>query len=210
MHEIICPHCSKVFKIDETGYADIIKQVRDSDFEHQLHERLELAEKEKQSAVELAKTKLAGELQQAAAAKDAEIQALKTRLETEEVARQLAVTQALGQVEKERDALANRLAQANQEKTSIASLAKAELTNALQKLEADKAAELQNLKARLGAIETEKTLAITQAVSQVEKERDELKSNLVRAALEKELAEQLRKFPTPLRMMVSIEKFLRS
>ena len=57
MHEIICPHCKKAFKIDEAGYADILKQVHDSEFEHQLHERLELAEKDKISAVELAKEK---------------------------------------------------------------------------------------------------------------------------------------------------------
>ncbi len=38
MHEIICPHCSKAFKIDEAGYADILKQVRDSAFERQLPE----------------------------------------------------------------------------------------------------------------------------------------------------------------------------
>lgn len=44
MHEIIRPHCRKAFKIDEAEYADILKQVRDSDFEDQLHERLELAE----------------------------------------------------------------------------------------------------------------------------------------------------------------------
>ena len=43
MHEIICPHCGKAFKIDEAGYADILKQVRDDDFERQLHELLELA-----------------------------------------------------------------------------------------------------------------------------------------------------------------------
>ena len=44
MHEIICPHCSKAFKIDEAGYADNLKQVCDDAFEQQLHERLELAE----------------------------------------------------------------------------------------------------------------------------------------------------------------------
>ena len=55
MHEIICPQCKKAFKIDEAGYADILKQVRDSEFEKQLHERLELAEKDKINAVELAK-----------------------------------------------------------------------------------------------------------------------------------------------------------
>jgi len=54
MHEIKCPHCSKAFKIDEAGYSDILKQVRDSDFEKQLHERLELAEKDKTIAIELA------------------------------------------------------------------------------------------------------------------------------------------------------------
>ena len=55
MHEIICPHCSKAFKIDEAGYADILKQVRDGEFEQALHERLELAEREKQGAIALAK-----------------------------------------------------------------------------------------------------------------------------------------------------------
>ena len=50
MHEIICPHCSKAFKIDEAGYADILKQVRDGEFEQALHERLELAEREKGDA----------------------------------------------------------------------------------------------------------------------------------------------------------------
>lgn len=66
MNEIICPHCGKAFKIDEAGYADIVKQIRNSEFERELHERLEIAEKEKTSAVELAKEKAAGELQKAA------------------------------------------------------------------------------------------------------------------------------------------------
>ncbi len=53
MHEIKCPHCGKAFKIDEAGYAAILKQVRDGTFEQELHERLELAAKEKQSELEL-------------------------------------------------------------------------------------------------------------------------------------------------------------
>ena len=65
MNEIKCPHCAKAFKIDEAGYADILKQVRDDDFNHQLHERLELAEKSKQSAIELAMSRAATELQKA-------------------------------------------------------------------------------------------------------------------------------------------------
>jgi len=96
MHEIICPHCDKAFKVDETGYADILKQVRDEDFEHQLHERLALAEKEKDNAVELAKSKVGNEMQKTAALKDTEIQELKAKLDAVDVAQKLAVTEALG------------------------------------------------------------------------------------------------------------------
>jgi hypothetical protein len=95
MHEIICPHCHKAFKIDEAGYADILKQVRDGDFEKQLHERLELAEREKRDAIALAEANVTNALQKAAAAKDTEIQALKAQLDAGEVARKLAVTEAL-------------------------------------------------------------------------------------------------------------------
>ena len=81
MHEIICPHCHKAFKIDEAGYAEILKQVRDSEFDEQLHERLLLAEQEKLTAIALAEAKLATEAQIAAAAKETQIQALKAKLE---------------------------------------------------------------------------------------------------------------------------------
>lgn len=190
MHEIICPHCGKAFKIDEAGYADILKQVRDTDFEKQLHERLELAEQEKRNAVELAQAKLAGELQQAASLKDAEIQELKSRLDAGETARKLAVAEAMGQVEKERDALVNQLAQAKQEQEAAARLAEANLMHALQKAAAEKEVQIQDLKAKLDASSTERRLAITEAVSVVEKERDEFKNGLQRAELEKHLAER--------------------
>ena len=152
MHDIICPRCSKAFKIDETGYADILKQVRDSEFDQQLHDRLALAEKEKNSAIELAKAKLTNELQQSSSAKDAAIQELKARLQAAEA------------------------------------LAKAELTNELQKTAAAKEAEIQSLKAQLDAKETAQKLAINEALSAVEKERDALKGDLDRSALEKQLA----------------------
>ena len=190
MHEIICPHCGKAFKIDETGYADILKQVRDQAFEQQLHERLELAEQDKRNAVELATARLAGELQQAAAARDAEIQGLKARLEAGEVARKLAVAEALGAVEKERDALANELQQARLDRQSASKLAEAVLTNELQRAAAAKDAEIQGLKAQLDSIAMAQKLAITEAVGPIAKERDELKSGLERAALEKQLAEK--------------------
>ncbi|MBR7943575.1 DUF2130 domain-containing protein [Burkholderia cenocepacia] len=190
MNEIICPHCGKAFKIDEAGYADILKQVRDGEFEKQLHERLEFAEQDKRNAVELAQTKAASELQMAAAAKDAEIQELRSRLDAGEVARQLAVTEALSTVEKERNALANELEQMKHAKQAATELAEVRLANELQKAATTKDAEIQSLKAKIDAIEVAKKLEITEAIGAVEKERDDLKSGLARAALEKQLAEQ--------------------
>lgn len=190
MQEIICPHCRKAFKIDEAGYADIVKQVRDTEFEHQLHERLELAEKDKQNAVELAQIKVASELQKAAVFKDTEIQELKAKLDAGEVARKLAVAEALATVEKDRDALSNELEKARRERESTSELAEAKLLNELQKAAATKDSEIQDLKAKLAAIEMAQRLAITEAVGKVAKERDEFKSGLDRAALEKQLAEK--------------------
>jgi len=190
MHEIICPHCHKAFKIDEAGYADILKQVRDADFEHQLHDRLELAEKDKLTAVELAKARLATELHGAAAAKDTEIQALKAKVDAGETARKLAVAEALSTVEKERDALANQLAQAQRDKEATARLAEANMLAELQKSAASKDAEIQALKAQLDTTALNQKIALADALGTVEKERDELKSSLARAALEKELAEK--------------------
>jgi hypothetical protein len=190
MHDIICPHCGKAFKIDEAGYADILKQVRDSEFDQQVHERLELAEQDKRNAVELATTKVASELQKAATAKDSEIQELKSRLDAGEVVRKLAVTEALGVVEKERDTLANELEQAKRDKQAASELAAARLESELQKAAATKDAEIQGLKAKIDATEVAQKLAITEAVSAVEKECDGLKSGIERAELEKQLAEK--------------------
>ena len=189
MHEIICPHCSKAFKIDEAGYADILKQVRDGDFEKQLHARLELAEQEKLTALELAKAQAHSEAQKAASEKDAEIQRLAAKLESEEVAKKLAVQEALSNIEKERDKLKSELDQVKQSLQAEANLANAKLENEVGKTEASKNAEIQTLKAKLEAVEVEKKLAINEAVSLVEKERDELRNNLKSAELEKQLAE---------------------
>ncbi len=190
MHEIICPHCGKAFKIDEAGYANILKQVRDSEFDQQLHDRLALAEKDKLIAVELAQAKIASELQKAATTKDAEIQDLKAKLDAGEASRKLSVVEALSAVEKERNALANELEQSKQDKQTASKLAQAMHENELQKAASLKDAEIQGLKAKLDAIEVAQKLAITEAVSIVEKERDAMKNDLERAELEKQLAEK--------------------
>lgn len=120
MNEIICPHCKKAFKIDEAGYADILKQVHTHEFDKELHERLAAAEKDKESAVKLVEEKTKNELQsdiakiekqltELKANKDAEIAKLQSKLESSETEKKLALTEAVRELEKERDELANSL-----------------------------------------------------------------------------------------------------
>jgi hypothetical protein len=120
MNEISCPHCNKAFKVDETGYAHILKQVRDSEFDKQLHERLELASKEKQNAIELAKEKTINQMRDDASKKikeasenlaerDKMIAQLKAQIDANEVKKKLAINEAVNDIEKERDELRNNL-----------------------------------------------------------------------------------------------------
>ena len=120
MNEIICPHCNKAFKIDEAGYADILKQVRDDEFNKELHDRLAMAEKDKESAVQLAEQKTKSELQsditkiekqltELKADKDAEIAKLQSKLESSETEKRLALSEAVNKLERERDQIANEL-----------------------------------------------------------------------------------------------------
>lgn len=189
MHEIKCPHCGQTFTIDEAGYADIARQVRDNEFDKQLRERLALADQEKNKAVELAETKAAGELRETAAAKEAQIQELKALLDAADVAKELEVTRALAAVQKERDALAVDLENARQEKVAAIQLAEAKLTAELHKESATKDAEIQGLRSKLETAEVARKLELTQSLAAVEKERDELKNGLARVELEKQLAE---------------------
>ncbi|MGJ8641808.1 MAG: DUF2130 domain-containing protein [Luteolibacter sp.] len=190
MKDIICPHCNKAFKVDEAGYADIRKQVRDSEFDEELHKRLGLAEKEKLNAVELATEKAAGELQKAAAIKEAEIQELKARLDKGEETRKLAVAEAMSAVEKERDILAAELAQAKQETQTASQMAELKRAKDLQDAAANKDTEIQSLKNKLESNELNQKLAIKEALEVVQKERDTLQHSLQQADLQKELAEK--------------------
>jgi hypothetical protein len=131
MNEIICPHCKKAFKIDEAGYADILKQVRDHQFEDELKQRLDIAQSEKENAVKLAEANLRNLLQnelankekeiielksksesyltERMAAKDASILELKARLENAEMEKKLSVSESIKAIEKERDQLVSKL-----------------------------------------------------------------------------------------------------
>ena len=142
MNEIICPHCKKAFKIDEAGFADILKQVRDHEFEKELHDRAAAFERDKQNAVKLAEANTKNTLQAEVSRKESEIAELKADKEL-----------------------------------------------SLSRLNAQKSQELADLQARLQLIESEKQLAITQAVTKVEKERDAIASDLRTKETERQLLE---------------------
>ncbi len=212
MNEVICPNCRKAFKIDESGYADIKKQVRDEEFENQLRERLELADKDKANAVELTINKANSDLLKATASKDSEIQSLKAEMEKtqaalaaekdaliqqlkaqidkSEVAKSLAVKDAMSEIEKERDSLAADLEQIKRDKQAALELAEAKRAKDLQETAASKDIELKDLMTKLHTSEAEQKIALINAVGSVEKERDELKNKFKQAELEKELSEK--------------------
>lgn len=235
-NEIICPHCKKAFKVDDTAFADILKQVRDSEFNAELHSRIEDAVKlavseakneakadaskkdaeiaklaaEKESAVQLAMASTKNELQADVAKRDSEIASLQSKLkqkedevklveaqtknslqgdlskkneeiailqqklEAKELEKNSAVTEALHSVEKERDELIAKLKERDNEVLLVESRTK----NTLQEDIAKKEAEIVRLQSDLSGKETEKRLAITEAIGAIEKERDELASKL--------------------------------
>jgi len=150
MHDVICPHCSKAFKIDETGYADILKQIRDREFDEQLHKRLAIAEQEKRTAVELAKAQLSTALEREIAKKDQTIERYKSTIESSELARKLAISEAVQTISSERDGLKIKLEQSRLEKQLAESALKDKYETQLK--DRDHAIErLRDMKAKLSS-----------------------------------------------------------
>ena len=106
-NEIKCPHCKKVFRVDETEFSSIVKQVRDKEFERELRERETLLKKEKEQAIELAITQTKSELQADVSDKDAQIVRLTARIESVMREKELFESKARVQSENElKDAVA--------------------------------------------------------------------------------------------------------
>lgn len=177
MNEIICPNCKKVFKVDEAGFADILKQVRDHQFEEELLNRLNLANKEKESAVKLAEANVRNSLQEQLAKKDREltelkaqsdlalserlnkkeneITQLKSKIDNVEVEKKLAINEAVQKVVKERDDLANNLKTKELEKQNLENSLKQQFSTELQNKDAiikykdDEIARVKDMKLKL-------------------------------------------------------------
>ena len=148
MSEIICPHCSKAFKVDETGYAHILKQVHDQEFEAQLKDRVALIEKEKSVELQLARKDADGALQKIAAEKDLEIERLNSKIREQNLNVQSSVERAVREVEKERDKLKNDLKSAYLEKQNSENLLKDKYKTQIRDRD-DAIERLKDMKAKL-------------------------------------------------------------
>ena len=154
MQEIKCPNCGKTFLVDESGYAQIVQQVRDKEFDRELQQREKALEDMKAKDLEIVQMKQKEEFEQRLSTQEAQlaekerlIEQLKARLSGTETEKQLAVTQAVSQKEQEREAA---LSQKNNEL-------------------AEKTRAIEALKAKLNNSETEKQLAVSEAVREKEK-----------------------------------------
>ena len=108
MQEIKCPKCGEVFVVDESGYANIVKQVRDKEFAKELQKREEELKDAQQKDLDLVRLEQKNQLDKAISAKDSElsekdkkIQELEACIKNNEISRNLAVAEAVNAKEKE-------------------------------------------------------------------------------------------------------------
>lgn len=163
MNDITCPSCEKSFKLDEAGYADIVNQIRDREFEEELRERQQLFENEKKTAIELAELKISSE-------KDLIITRLNASLDQADKTKQHALSEAVRAIEKERDDLKHQYSQ--QELKSQLSEEAIKKTYELQLRDRDaEIKRMQEMKARLS----------TKMIGETLEQHCETQFNLIRA-----------------------------
>jgi hypothetical protein len=148
-----CPNCKEAFKVDDSVYTDIVKQVRDQQFQDELNNRLDSAKKDKKIAIELAEERLKNQLQkeiddkqrrievlelkrksdllEEVSKKDKEISDLQSKLTNAETEKKLALSNATNSIEKERDQLINDLKLKDSEKEILEKSLKQQFTNDL-------------------------------------------------------------------------------
>ena len=163
MNEIKCPHCGEMFTIDEAGFAAILKQVRDAEFDKEVRRHEQLMASEKQQAVQLAVAEALAKAQGDAAQKEARIAELEARLQAEQ--RERESQQRLAHAERER------------------ALADAAAAKDVRIVELEQRVEAQGR-----AFEAEKKLAVEQARSALERERDALAAQVALKDAEKSQA----------------------
>ena len=171
MNEIRCPHCGKVFQVDESGYAQLLKQVRDAEFERDMAERERLLDAANKSAVQAAETRVRAEGERALAERDGKIAQLQAQLERKD------------------DAVSLARATAEREATERAAKQAQELQGRLAERDAKIAALEQQLASQNATAKAEQALAVTTATAEVERHVVELEGQVRQAQSERAQAE---------------------
>ena len=142
MKEIKCPNCGEVFQVDESGYAAIVQQVRDSEFDKELSRRAKELEQKQESDLRLIRMKkekeqadVLSEKERELADKDKEIAELKAKISASETEKRLAVTEAKQEKEKELSAKATEIIELKGKLESKETESKLKETNLKEKYE---------------------------------------------------------------------------
>lgn len=191
MNEIKCPHCGQVFTVDESGYAALLNQVRDHEFQRELNERISLAEKNREQDMALAVAKAEEELRAQIAQRDSQLAAQSEQFRAEAKDLQLAAQNEKAELEKQLEALKAQLQSLASEADTARKLAVADALNAesdkLRAVEKERDSLAQQLETQRQQASTETQLALQKQESTlkdariaVERERDELRAQVVR------------------------------
>ena len=191
MNEIKCPHCGQIFTVDESGYAALLNQVRDHEFQRELNERISLAEKNREQDMALAVAKAEEELRAQIAQRDSQLAAQTEQFRAEAKDLQLAAQNEKAELEKQLEALKAQLQSQASEADTARKLAVADALNAesdkLRAVEKERDSLAQQLETQRQQASTETQLALQTQESTlkdariaVERERDELRAQVVR------------------------------
>ena len=191
MNEIKCPHCGQVFTVDESGYAALLNQVRDHEFQRELNERISLAEKNREQDMALAVAKAEEELRAQIAQRDSQLAAQTEQFRAEAKDLQLAAQNEKAELEKQLEALKAQLQSLASEADTARKLAVADALNAesdkLRAVEKERDSLAQQLETQRQQASTETQLALQKQESTlkdariaVERERADLRAQVVR------------------------------
>lgn len=180
MQEIKCPNCGKTFVVDDSGYAQIARQVRDSEFDRALRQRERDIAEAKEKEFELARMRQKEAFDRALAEAERRVEQLAAQLTSSETEKQLAVSEAVG---KQAEKLAEAERRVEQLKAQLQGgeadkkLAVSEAVREKEKELSEQAAEMAELKNRLAQQETESQLKAQSMQREYEsrlKQKDEM------------------------------------
>ncbi len=197
MPQIECPQCHTAFTVDESGYAAILNQVRDKEFQRELAERERLIEENHEQATEMAVRKAQEELREQLGKQESLLSSTEARFKVQLSEAEWAAAEKQAALERDRDELRVRLEAQQQEARTAQALA---VQEALEKergrsieLERELGLLRQQLDAQKKSFETERQLEVERAErkfadarASIERERDDLRGQVQQVQAEKD------------------------